>query len=78
MQEQELEGKTVRNLGNQMRRIIYRKERINFAHLGYQLGTLCLILGRIGHHSEVVTIQEQSLEAKNMRNFDDPDAQNYI
>ena len=29
-------------------------------------------------YPEVVTIQEQGLEAKNMRNFGDPDAQNYI
>ena len=29
-------------------------------------------------YPEVVTIQEQGLEAKNMQNFGDPDAQNYI
>ena len=29
-------------------------------------------------YPEVVTMQEQGLEAKNMRNLGDPDAQNYI
>ena len=29
-------------------------------------------------YPKVVTMQEQSLEGKNMQNFGDPDAQNYI
>ncbi len=29
-------------------------------------------------YPKVVTIQEQGLEGQNMRNFGDPDAQNYI